>query len=64
MDLIFKSLKSKTVQFSIALAVLSLLQGYIGFLPVSQAGQAAIGSVIAGCIVVLRAVTTVPLNKK
>lgn len=64
MDLIFKSLKSKTVQFSIALAVLSILQGYIGFLPVSQASQAVIGSVIAGCIVVLRAVTTVPLNKK
>lgn len=64
MDLILKSLKSKTVQFSIALAVLSILQGYIGFLPVSQAGQAVIGSVIASCIVVLRAVTTVPLNKK
>ena len=64
MDLILKSLKSKTVQFSIALAVLSLLQGYIGFLPVSQAGQAVIGSVIAGCIVVLRAVTTKPLSAK
>jgi len=64
MDLILKSLKSKTVQFSIALAVLSILQGYIGFLPVSQAGQAVIGSVIAGCIVVLRAVTTKPLSAK
>jgi|TARA_R110002012_G_scaffold56690_1_gene145648 hypothetical protein len=64
MGQIKQALKSKTVQFSIALAVLSLLQGYIGFLPVSQAGQAVIGSVIAGCIVVLRAVTTVPLNKK
>ena len=64
MDLILKALKSKTVRFSIALAVLSLLQGYIGFLPVSQAGQAVIGSVIAGCIVVLRAVTTKPLSAK
>ena len=43
MDLILKSLKSKTVQFSIALAVLSILQGYVGFLPVSPAGQAVVG---------------------
>ena len=61
---ILQALKSKTVQFSIALAVLSLLQGYIGFLPVSPVGQAVIGSVIAGCIVVLRAVTTLPLSQK
>jgi hypothetical protein len=32
MGQIKQALKSKTVQFSIALAVLSLLQGYIGFL--------------------------------
>tara|TARA_R110002012_G_scaffold13800_3_gene58141 strand:- start:1673 stop:1867 length:195 start_codon:yes stop_codon:yes gene_type:complete len=64
MKQIKQALKSKTVLFSIALAVLSLLQGYIGFLPVSQAGQAVIGSVIAGCIVVLRAVTNMPLSDK
>ena len=43
MEIILKSLKSKTVQFSIALAVLSILQGYVGFLPVSAAGQAMVG---------------------
>jgi hypothetical protein len=59
-----QALKSKTVQFSIALAVLSILQGYIGFLPVSPAGQAAAGCVVAGCITVLRAVTTMPLSNK
>jgi hypothetical protein len=52
------------VQFSIALAVLSILQGYVGFLPVSPMGQAVAGCIIASCIVVLRAVTTVPLNRK
>ena len=64
MELILKSLKSKTVQFSIALTVLSVLQGYIGFLPVGQATQALIGIGIAVCIVVLRSVTTTSLNEK
>jgi len=64
MDLILKSLKSKTVQFSIALTVLSILQGYIGFLPVGQATQALIGIGIAVCIVILRSVTTTALSEK
>jgi len=64
MELILKSLKSKTVQFSIALTVLSILQGYIGFLPVGQAAQATIGIGIAVCIVILRSVTTTPLSAK
>ena len=64
MELILKSLKSKTVQFSIALTVLSILQGYIGFLPVGQATQALIGIGIAVCIVVLRSVTTTALSNK
>ena len=64
MKQILQALKSRTIRFSIALAVLSLLQGYIGFLPVSPAGQAVIGSFFAGCIVVLRAVTTKPLSEK
>jgi hypothetical protein len=64
MDLILQSLKSKTVQFSIALAVLSILEGYIGFLPVGQAAQAVIGIGIAVCIVVLRSVTIMPLTQK
>ena len=64
MSLILQSLKSKTVQFSIALAALSILEGYIGFLPVGQATQAVIGIGIAVCIVVLRSVTTTPLSAK
>ena len=64
MELILKSLKSKTVQFSIALAVLSILQGYVGFLPVSPAGQAMVGCVIASCVTVLRFVTVAPISQK
>ena len=64
MSLILQSLKSKTVQFSIALAVLSILQGYVGFLPVSPAGQAMVGCIIASCVTVLRFVTTGPLSAK
>lgn len=58
-----QALKSKTVQFSIAYAVLSLLQGYIGYLP-TPAIQATVGCIVAGCITVLRAVTTMPLGDK
>jgi len=64
MELLLKALKSKTVQFSIALAVLSILQGYVGFLPVSPAGQAMVGCVIASCVTVLRFVTVAPISQK
>jgi len=63
-EIILKSLKSKTVQFSIALAVLSILQGYVGFLPVSPAGQAMVGCIIASCVTVLRFVTTTAISEK
>lgn len=64
MNQIKQALKSKTVRFSVALAVLSILQGYVGILPVSPMGQAVAGCIIASCVTVLRAVTTVPLNQK
>lgn len=57
-------LKSKTVLFSILLAVLSVLQGYIGLLPLDQKGQAIVGVVIAVIVTILRAVTTQPLSEK
>lgn len=64
MGQIKQALKSKTVQFSIALAVLSILQGYVGFLPVSPAGQAMVGCIIASCVTVLRFVTTTAISEK
>jgi hypothetical protein len=57
-------LKSRTIWFAIALAVLSVLQGFVLQLPIPPWGHAVVGSVIAVAIVVLRAVTTQPLSQK
>ena len=59
-----QALKSRTVQYGIAIAVLSVLQGFVGFLPTNPAIQAIIGCGIAGGIVVLRFMTTMPVNEK
>lgn len=59
-----QALKSKTIQFSVALAVLSVLQGFVVQFPVSPITQAMIGCVIAACTAVLRAVTTTALSEK
>jgi len=59
-----QALKSRTVQYGIAIAVLSVLQGFVGFLPTNPAIQAVIGCGIAGGIVVLRFMTTMPVNEK
>lgn len=64
MDLIKKALKSRTVLYGICIAVLSVLQGFIGFIPASPWVQALIGCCIASGIVVLRFVTTQPLYNK
>jgi len=64
MTQIKQALKSKTVQYGIAIAVLSVLQGFIGFIPANPAVQAVIGCGIAAGIVVLRAITTQPLSEK
>lgn len=57
-------LRSRTVWFAIALAVLSVLQGFVLHLPIPPWGHAVVGSVIAVIIVILRAVTSVPLSAK
>lgn len=59
-----QALKSRTVWFAIALAVLSVLQGFVLQLPIPPWGHAVVGSVIAAAIVVLRAITTQPLSQK
>lgn len=59
-----QALKSKTVQYGIALAALSVLQGFVGFIPASPVVQAAIGCGIAAGIVVLRFITTTSLDQK
>lgn len=64
MQQIKQALKSRTVQFGVALACLSVLQGFVGFIPASPVVQAVIGCGIASAIVVLRFVTTMPVSEK
>ena len=59
-----QALKSRTVQYGVALAVLSVLQGFVGFLPANPAVQAMVGCGIASGIVVLRFMTTQPVSQK
>ena len=62
--MIKQALKSRTVQFGIAIAVLSVLQGFVGYIPADPAIQAIIGCSIASAIVILRFITTQPLSEK
>ena len=62
--MIAQALKSRTVWFAIALAVLSVLQGFVLQLPIPPWGHAIVGSLIAAAIVVLRIITTQPLSEK
>jgi hypothetical protein len=59
-----QALKSRTVQFGVALASLSVLQGFVGFIPANPAVQAIIGCIIASGIVILRFITTQPISEK
>ena len=62
--MIAQALKSRTVWFAIALAVLSVLQGFVLQLPIPPWGHAIVGCVIAVGIVILWAITTQPLSEK
>lgn len=59
-----QALKSRTVQFGVALACLSVLQGFVGFIPANPAVQAIVGCAIASGIVILRFITTQSLSEK
>lgn len=58
------TLKSKTVWFSVLLAVLSVVQGFLHVLPLTPVNQMYAGLAIAAIVTVLRAVTTQPLGEK
>lgn len=62
--MIKQALKSRTVQYGMLLASLSVLQGFVGFLPASPVIQAVIGVGIASGVVVLRFVTTQAITDK
>ena len=57
-------LKSKTVWYAIIIAVLSIVQGYIGLLPMTPVAQMAVGVTISVGIVILRLLTTQPISEK
>ena len=57
-------LKSKTVWYAIVIAVLSIVQGYIGLLPMTPVAQMFVGVTISVGIVILRLVTTTAISEK
>ena len=57
-------LKSKTVWYAIIIAVLSIVQGYIGLLPMTPVAQMVVGIGISVGIVILRLLTTQPIGDK
>ena len=57
-------LKSKTVWYAIVIAVLSIVQGYIGLLPMTPVLQMFVGIGISVGIVILRLLTTQPIGDK
>ena len=57
-------LKSKTVWYAIIIAVLSIVQGYIGLLPMTPVAQMFVGITISVGIVILRLLTTQPVSEK
>ena len=57
-------LKSKTVWYAIVIAVLSIVQGYIGLLPMTPVAQMVVGIGISVGIVILRLLTTQPIGEK
>lgn len=57
-------LSSKTVWFAIIVATLSVLQGFVFFIPLDPQWQALIGVALAVIVTILRFVTKVPLDDK
>lgn len=54
--------KSKTVWFAIIIGTLSVLQGFVFYLPIDPRWQALIGVIVAIICILLRFVTDKPLN--
>ena len=57
-------LSSRTNQFALLLAVLSVLQGFVFVLPIAPWQQAVVGVGIAVIVFILRAITNQPLSEK
>ena len=59
-----KVVKSKTVWFSMVLALLSVAQGFVFQLELTTTQEMYLGAGIAMAIAFLRAITTTPLSEK
>jgi threonine/homoserine efflux transporter RhtA len=64
MAFIFQLLKSKTIVFSILLAILPLFAQYIGAFNLTPIQQMIAMQVIAAIVAVLRVITTQPISDK
>lgn len=64
MTTLIQLLKSRTVLFALVLAVLSVVQGYVGLLPLTPVQQMYVGIAISVAITILRIVTTQPISSK
>ena len=62
--MIIQLLKSKTVWYAIVIATLSIVQGYVGLLPVTPVVQMVIGIAISVGIVLFRFITTTAITEK
>ena len=64
MTYLIQLLKSRTVLFAILLAALSVVQGYLGLLPLTPINQMWAGVGVSVVITLLRIVTTQPVASK
>lgn len=64
MTLLLQLLRSRTVLFSILLAILSVVQGYVGIFNLTPINQMYVGIGLSVCITVLRIITTQPIKEK
>jgi len=64
MNTLKSALKSRTVLFALLIAVLSVLQGFVGLLPITPISQMYIGLLISVAVVFLRFITTTPIGEK
>lgn len=64
MTTILQLLKTRTFRFALLLAMLSVLQGYVGLLPLPPTQQMYVGLAISVIVTILRIVTTQPISEK
>jgi len=62
MNTLKSALKSRTVLFALLIAILSVLQGFVGLLPITPVNQMYIGLLISVAVVFLRFITTTPIG--